>query len=756
MQSLRIILAGNTFKASSIFDSSARRVRVLKCAALLMLLFGAVHMPRGVAAAADLDSTFGTGGKVLTSLTPGLSESAMKVLVQPDGKIIVAGHARIYAPSPNQNSSDPFIARFNADGSPDLLFGLNGSNILNLGTTDCFINDAALQADGKIIIVGSYGFHNNGINSDYLILRFNADGTLDTSFDVDGIIVKGFGATNSDGAYGVVIQPDNKIVVGGTSIASGTNVSAILRYNPDGSPDTSFGVNGDGLSVVYNEGTKKLRMQPDGKFVTLPYNPFGQVGGRISRLNQNGTLDFSFGSGGVALINYNSGHPTPANDIAIQPDGKIIMAGSTNISPSNNDFKMTRYNSDGSPDIPFGTGGSVVTGITATSSDGATTVIVQPDGKIILGGSSITTSRQRTNFALARYNPNGSLIGKATTDFNLRVDFITSMALQADGKILAVGISNNTTTPTGTVATELDLAMARYVDITTLSVHGIPFDFDGDFKANMGVYRPGATPGANSYWYVLQGDFNTFQQIQFGIGEDKIVPADWNGDTVTDIAVWRPSTGTWYTSLNPSVNYGAFQWGTLGDIPVPGDFDGDEKADHAVYRPSTGYFYVRKSSDGSFIFQQFGTSADKPLLADFDGDFKTDFATVRVSGNDLVWNILRSSDGMTLTYTFGLATDKAVPADYDGDGDADIAVFRPSTGRWYNSFDPSTNYGEQLWGITNDVAVPADYEGDGKADLTVFRPASTFWYIRQSNSGTLFQKQWGITTDIPVGTAFIP
>ncbi len=741
MPSFRNIVPSNSLKALFI------------CVVLLLLL----SMQGGVAAAADLDPAFGSGGKVLTSLTPGLSESAMKVLVQPDGKIVVAGHARIYAPFPNPNSSDPFIARFNADGSPDLLFGLNGSNIINLGTTDCFINDAALQADGKIIIVGSYGFHANLLNSDYLILRFNADGTLDTSFDGDGLIIRGFGATNSDGAYGVVIQPDNKIVVGGTSKNSQTTVSALLRYNPDGSIDTSFGVNGDGLSVVYNDGIKRMRMLPDGKLVTLPFEPFGgNSGGRISRLNQNGTLDFSFGSGGVALINFNSGQPNPANDIALQPDGKIIITGSTNVGPSNNDFKMTRYNSDGSPDIPFGTGGSVVTGITATSSDGATTVLVQPDGKIILGGSSVTTSRQRTNFALARYNPNGSLIGKATTDFSMRVDFITSMALQPDGKILAIGISHNTTTPTGTVATELDLAMARYVDITTLSVHGIPFDFDGDFKANIGVYRPGATPTANSHWYVLQGDFNTFQTIQFGIGEDKIVPADWNGDTVTDIAVWRPSTGTWYTSLNPSANYGAFQWGTTGDIPAPGDYDGDAKADHAVYRPSTGYFYVRRSTDGGFTFQQFGTSTDKPLVADFDGDFKTDFATVRASGNDLVWNILRSSDGMPLMYTFGLATDKAVPADYDGDGDADVAVFRPSTGRWYTSLDPSTNYGEQLWGTTNDVPVPADYDADGKADLTVFRRTNTFWYIRQSINGTLFEKQWGITTDTPVGTAFIP
>ncbi len=758
MISIGNMLSSNTFSGILLIDNSfqrnARRL-CLACVALLLMLLCGAFSQSGVAVAADLDPAFGTGGKVLTGIGVGLSETAQKVLIQPDGKIVVAGHVRIYQQPPNPNSSDPFVARFNADGSPDMTFGLGGSSIVNLGTVDCYLNDAALQADGKIVAVGSYGFHSSGNNADYLIMRFNSNGTLDNSFDNDGFIIKGFG-TNNDGAYGVVVQPDGKIVVGGASIVSfNTTVSAILRYNADGTPDTSFGVNGDGISVIYNNGMKKLLRQPDGKLLTLAFNNAG-INGRVTRLEQNGTLDFSFGSGGVALYNYSGGIPNEVYDFALQPDGKFILAGVQNQPGQFDNFMMTRYNADGSPDTLFGTSGSVFTSFTPVSRDVAVTILVQPDGRIVLAGSSLTFSPQRNNFGLARYTSNGALLGKATTDFSQRVDFITSIALQADGKILAVGTSHNTFSPTNTLPTELDIAMARYVDITTLSVRGIPFDFDGDFKANIAVYRPGATATANSNWYILSSDFNTFQNFQFGIGEDLIVPADYDGDTITDVAVWRPSTGTWYTSRNPFINYGAFQWGITGDIPVPGDFDGDRRADHAVYRPSTGHFYVRRSSDGGFIFQQLGTSTDKPLLADFDGDFITDFATVRVNGNDLVWTILQSSNGQTLMYTFGLATDKAVPMDYDGDGKANIAVFRPSTGRWYTSLDPATNYGEVVWGAANDVPVPADYDGEGKADFTVFRRTNTFWFIRQSTSGSLAQKQWGITTDIPIETAFIP
>ncbi len=700
--------------------------------------------------AADLDPTFGTGGKVRSDLGGGYSETVRTSRLLPDGKILVAGSLIVYAPFPNPNNTWAFVARYNNDGSLDTNFGNGGKTIVDMGQPGAFFYDVALQPDGKIVAVGAFGFHSSGNNSDYLIVRFNSNGTMDNGFDTDGIITRGFGS-NPDGAYGVVVLPDGKIVVAGTSFSGPDSVTAILRFNGDSTIDNSFGVNGDGLSVIYNGGTRRMLLLPDGKLITLPFDSSAPAFGRASRLNSNGTLDFSFGSGGVLYPSFNQTYPNPATGIALHPDGKLIVAGSTNNGASA-DFKLTRYTVDGFLDPTFGVNGGVTTPFTAASADLGNSVVVHPDGRIVLAGTS-GGGPQRLNFALARYSSTGALIGKATTDFSLRVDTATSILLQPDGKIILAGFTNDSNqfgTPT-----ELDVAMARYLDITTLSVHVVPFDFDGDYKANIGVYRPGATPTANSFWYILAADNNTFQPVQFGIGEDKIVPADYNGDIAAEIAVWRPSSGTWFTSTDPAINYGAFQWGIQGDIPIPGDFDGDGKADHAVFRPSTGFWYVRRSSDGGFTFQQFGVTGDKPLLADFDGDFKTDFAFVRSNGIDLVWNILQSSNGATIVHTFGLSDDFAVPADFDGDGRANVAVFRPSTGRWYTSLDPGTNYGEQAWGNANDLPVAGDYDGDGKADLGVFRRTTTFWYIRRSIDSNLLSKQWGVTTDIPIEAAYV-
>ncbi len=282
------------------------------------------------------------------------------------------------------------------------------------------------------------------------------------------------------------------------------------------------------------------------------------------------------------------------------------------------------------------------------------------------------------------------------------------------------------------------------------------FDFDGDGLADVGVYRPGANASAPSFWYVLRSSNNTFIGEQFGSGEDKIVPADFNGDLVTEIAVWRPSTGTWYTSLNPAINYGAFQWGTSGDIPVPGDFDGDGRADFAVFRPSNGHWYILRSSEGSFVFQQFGQNGDKPLIGDFDGDGASDLAYVRIGGPDLSWNILQSSNGAVVSQLFGLANDKATTMDFDGDGRANIAVFRPSTGRWYTSTNPATNYGEVHWGQNGDTPAAADFDGDGRGDVSVFRPSIGSWFIYRSSNGGIVSQQWGANGDLPVEAAYVP
>ncbi|HEX8733753.1 MAG TPA: FG-GAP-like repeat-containing protein, partial [Pyrinomonadaceae bacterium] len=256
------------------------------------------------------------------------------------------------------------------------------------------------------------------------------------------------------------------------------------------------------------------------------------------------------------------------------------------------------------------------------------------------------------------------------------------------------------------------------------------FDFDGDGRADIGVFRQGN-------WYLQQSTAG-FAAIQFGISSDKIVPADYDGDGRTDAAVYRD--GTWYL-LGSAQGFTAVQFGLASDIPQTGDFDGDGKADFAVFRPSVGTWYLMQSSAG-FKAVQFGQNGDKPVAADFDGDGSTDVAVYRAG----VWYVLQSRDGFK-AIQFGIASDKAVAADYDGDGKADFGVFRD--GAWYLQRSQS-GFAAIQFGQSGDIPAPADYDGDGKADFAVFRSGT--WYLQQSASG-FAGVQFGLANDVPIPSA---
>lgn len=292
-------------------------------------------------------------------------------------------------------------------------------------------------------------------------------------------------------------------------------------------------------------------------------------------------------------------------------------------------------------------------------------------------------------------------------------------------------------------------ASGQTITVNQAGTSGRRFDFDGDGKADLSVYRQ-----SSGIWWVLNsGTAASYSAVQFGISTDVITPADFDGDRKTDFSIYR--TGIWYVFNSQTNTVRVESWGLATDKPVPGDFDGDGRADLGVFRPSEGNWYVKRSATGTFQTVNFGIATDRPVTGDFDGDGKMDFALYRPGasiGTVSSWAILKSSDGASFVQQFGNGSDIAVPADFDGDGRDNMAVFRPSTGTWYTSTNPATNYGAVQFGASGDIPAAADYDGDGKADVAVFRQG--IWYILNSATTTVRIDFWGINGDNVVPSAF--
>jgi uncharacterized delta-60 repeat protein len=675
-----------------------------------------------------IDTTFDSAAnKVLTG----------SISVQTDGRIIVSGNAPTVAPPTVPRA----IARLLPNGAVDMTFNVILSKDSGVVRN---VQKVSAQPDNKVLILGEYQGSDGQTRRG--VMRLNADGKRDASFQD----LSGYALNASGRIYSFELLRNGKILVAGTN--NGISQAIYLaKLNPDGTPDHSFNaaVNGNRGNIF------GITEQPDDKILLSSQleSPDGRK--YLIRLNADGSLDSSY---------------TPAGDIFnkpfVYPNGKILVS-----SKSRNG--LSRFNSDGTPDTTFN----------RQISGEVLDFAVQPDGKIIIGGAFDFLNNGGSNVYLARLNADGTRDASFTPVVEYQVKTVD---LQRDNKILITGTfgkvnnvvrnglallnpdgslnSYNPSTSPSNVINDVEIqpdgkillggdkieifGETRYGVVRLLNLLAAPFDFDGDGKSDISVFRP-----SNTVWYQLRSA-SGFTAAQFGASTDRLVPADYDGDGRTDLAVYRPfSNGEWSIRRSSDNNLTILNFGTPEDVPRPGDFDGDGKSDIAVWRPSNGVWYRLNSSNNQFVAVQFGANGDAPIIGDFDGDGKSDFAVYRSSNGS--WHYFYSSDNRFSYVQFGAQEDKPAVGDFDGDGKTDISVWRPSNGVWYRVNSNGNQFSAVQFGANGDIPTAGDFDGDGRADTAVFRPSNGVWYLLQSRDG-FTAAGFGLNADKPIPSAYIP
>jgi uncharacterized delta-60 repeat protein len=469
-----------------------------------------------------LDPTFGSGGMVTTSV--GSFSKAYAVTTYPnagtanDGKVVAAGYTAA-------SNGDKFaIVRYNLDGTLDRSFGGSGQVVNPAGVA----NDVKVQPDGKIVAAGDSG-------NNFAVVRYNADGSLDSTFGGKGgkgQVLTDIGQNSNDGGERLALQRDGKIVVAGFTAPRNTSNFdlALVRYNADGSLDTSFGNGGK----VIQHFTSPLAWQVEPGFLDMAIDPAagkivvgaalaGQPLSVVLRFNTNGNLDTSFG-GSAGFV------PTPsAVHVAVQSDDRIVVAGrAEGGAATGSDIAITRLNADGTPDTTFGSGGRVVTPL--PGEQGVRSLTIQPDGKIVVAGN-----QNYYNLMVARYNgADGSLDtsfginGLAVTTGNQFADEPVDVALEPDGRIIVGGASGYPASATTAFTLARFLATGPQI---------------GSFTASPNPATTGSSVTLTASNVVALNPGSTVSQVAFYV--------DSNGDGVLDAGDAlvgcgsQSSTGTW-------------------------------------------------------------------------------------------------------------------------------------------------------------------------------------------------------------------
>ena len=603
--------------------------------------------------AGTLDSTFGTAGKVVTTIGTS-NDAAFGAALQSDGKIVLAGYAFM-------TNDDFALVRYNSNGTLDTSFDTDGKVTTTIGTGTDRIHDMLIQPDGKIL-VGGYM-----VGSDFALARYDANGTLDTTFDTDGKVTTPIG-TSTDIAYGISLLSDGKILAAGYSLVTANgNDFSIARYNANGSPDTTF--DGDGKRILpvvagnFADIARSLAVHADGSIVLTGYASNGADNDvAVTRLEADGSTRSTFGTSGVSLFNaglaadyglamaiqtdqkiITGGYTSQGNNddviaarflpdgtldnfygtagktisrvgtstervygVAVQPDGRIVFGGYASI--SNDDFMVMRQNLDGTPDTSFGSNGSATTTI-GTGSEQGRALLLQSDGRIVLAGYYHNGTSDE--YALVRYNADGTLdgtfgfSGKVTTTGTAGTDRLYAVAAYPGGRILVAGESRNS----GNTST--DFGLARYnangsldtsfgtgglVTVTPASnteyVNALLTLPDGKILA---------AGEANNDAAIIRLQPNGSYDLAFGSGGKTVVPVLASTDTFYGIALQPDgkivATGRTWNGTNYDIAVLRFLENGLLDS----SFDGDGKL---IIPHGTGDDYGRAigvQNDGSIV-----------------------------------------------------------------------------------------------------------------------------------------------------------
>lgn len=396
------------------------------------------------------DSSFGENGIVTTDL--GSGDSAMSLVIDGQGRIVVAGTSR------NGTTYDVAVVRYTAAGSLDASFGGGAGFVWTpIGSADDYGNSVALDSQGRIVVAG---FYYVGTVPDIFVVRYTGDGILDTSFGGDGIVTTSI-AIGNDSGHAVALDGQGRIVVAGYTYNGTNNDIAVLRYTEDGTLDASFG-GGDGIVTtpvgIGDDYGRSVLIDSQGRIVVAGHfsNGSNLSDFVVVRYKTDGTLDTSFGGDGIVTIG--QAVEEYAYSAVLDDKGKITVTGS-----SVGDIFVLRLNSNGTTDTSFGEGAGTVTTSIWPDLDVGFSVAIDSRGRIVVAGySDNSATGSNMDFALVRYNSDGSLdtsfcdgAGRLVTPIGTGNDFGRSVAIDGQGRIVVAGSSDSSTVS--------DIAVVRYL-----------------------------------------------------------------------------------------------------------------------------------------------------------------------------------------------------------------------------------------------------------------------------------------------------